>query len=150
MARLAVLIYPHVVALDLAPWLNPSDSLNRLWGSAWEDFLGVHPLWAWVINRPLLALAIALTGLLLFSGLLRAISRLSERLWLALGRLPLRLAVWLFSVLAGWLRRPKALPAAAPRDRASQIGQRLQALHQEEAALLRELQTLLADLPPPD
>lgn len=149
MARLAVLIHPRVAALGLDRWPPLGTPLNRIWGSAWEDFLAVHPLWAWVVNRPLLALAIALVGLLLFSGLLRAIARLTERFWLALGQLPLRLVVWLFSALTRWLRRPQAAPTDAPRDRARQIGQRLEALHQEEAALLRELQTLLADRPPP-
>lgn len=133
-------------------------ALNR----PFQEFLAAHPLLSWLLGHPLWGVGVALVSLLLGLGLLSAIARLTENFWLTLGQLPLRLVVWLFGAGMALLRRPwrsktelaanspKHLPenGADQADRAADIALRLEALQQEQTALLQELQALLAERPP--
>lgn len=122
-----------------------------------QAFLAAHPLLGWLLNHPLWGVGVLLLVLLLGLGLLSAIARLTENFWLTLGQMPLRLLVWLLGAAIGLLRRPwraKTGSAASAQslpkspDRAAEIALRLAALQTEQAALVRELQSLLQEPPP--
>jgi hypothetical protein len=121
------------------------NALQPLLSNPFQDFLEAHPVLAWGLDHPLWMAAIALLTLLLLAGLWSAIARLTENFWLTLVQLPFRLGRWLFGSLARLLLRPQAADPAP--DRLSQIMQRLEALQQEQGALVSELRSLLAEPP---
>jgi hypothetical protein len=96
----------------------------------------------WIAVHPLYDLGLGLAVLFLLAGLLKAIARLTERLWLALLQSPLRLGKWLLSRLAQ-LFKLRLAPEPVP-DRLPEILTRLEALRQEQDALLHEAHRLLA------
>ncbi len=90
-------------------------------------------------HPPMLVLAVV-GILILISGLWRAISRVSEQVWITLLSLPLRLLHLVGLGSIQWLRR-RADPT--PQSRLAEITARLDDLSQEQEALLKELRSLL-------
>lgn len=114
-----------------------------------QDWLSQHPLLQWFVSHPLWLLIAMLAALFLLSGLLRAIAGLTEKLWLALLRLPFILfqTVWrssLFLLLRPFEKPTVASLTASPApDRLTEILNRLEALRQEQDELLQEVRSLL-------
>ena len=111
------------------------------------DWLQGHPNIAWAIDHPLIALGLLLIVLLLLSGLLQAIARLTAQVWIWLLQSPLKLIRWLFyGLLRFTQRQPKlpALPATPQQERLTLILQRLETMRQEQDELLQEVRSLLA------
>ncbi|MFM7423894.1 MAG: hypothetical protein ACKO7W_02630 [Elainella sp.] len=121
--------------------------LETLFGPV-QTWLGQHPVFFWLSSHPLWLLALILLLLFLFSGLLRAVAGLTEQLWLGLLKLPIWLVQGLWQSSLFLLRRAKSTPpsipplAAAPPDRLTQVLERLEALRQEQEALLKEMREL--------
>lgn len=113
-------------------------------------WLTSHPIIGWLVTHPLFASGLLLLFLFLFWGLLSAIARLTEGIWLFIVQLPLRLAQWLFGLIAKGLKMPAtrvmmgSAPTKANPDRLSQILNRLDAIHKEQDELMQELSKLLA------
>ncbi|NJL20636.1 MAG: hypothetical protein HC895_07175 [Leptolyngbyaceae cyanobacterium SM1_3_5] len=81
------------------------------------DWLQAHPLFEQAIDHPLLTLGLLFVVLLLLSGLIQAIARLTEQIWLGILRSPVLLIQWLFAIGGGWLRRkPPAQPMLTPKQ----------------------------------
>lgn len=110
------------------------------------DWLQAHPIFAWGIDHPLWTLAVLFVTLLLLSGLLKAIGRFTEQIWIWLLRSPIMLMQWVFAIALQWMRRkPPALPAVTPQqERLTLILQKLETMRQEQDELLQEVRALLA------
>jgi hypothetical protein len=119
------------------------------------NWLAAHPLWQWLFSHPFWLLGIVLLAILLLAGLLGAIGRLTENLWMALLRFPFWLTQWLFKqsyrlflrLLGRKDRADRADRALAPvnqQERLADILNRLDAIQQEQDALLQEVRTILA------
>jgi hypothetical protein len=113
-----------------------------------QTWLQNHPIMAWLVTHPLISTGILLSSLVLVRGLLGAIARLTERLWLTLLRAPMLFASWLFGAIVGLFRQPvvAAVPIElpSPKQRLADILDRLEALKQEQDELLQEVRTLLS------
>jgi polyhydroxyalkanoate synthesis regulator phasin len=117
-----------------------------------QAWLADHPIPSWFITHPLWLIGSILLAILLFWGLLRAIARFTEQLWLVILQAPFRFTHWLFISLPKIiLRSPTQLPSASSavlesrQAKLADILQRLEALRQEQDALMKEVQAILAD-----
>lgn len=113
-----------------------------------REWLVAHPLWYWLFNHPLWLLALVVMVLFLFAGLLGAISRLTEAIWLMILQAPVKLVQWMFAGIFSLVKRPfvrlDALPATAnPQERLLILLNRLEELRQEQDQLLQEARTLI-------
>lgn len=128
----------HLVALlsGNVPLDGIQTGIQAAIGNAIDHWLASHRLLHWLINHPLSTIGLGLLSLFLLAGLIGAIGRLGEQLWLRLLRSPVTLISSLFSGLSQALRR--ATPTPEP-DRLGEILDRLEELRQEESVLLEEL-----------
>lgn len=118
--------------------------------STLQQWLSSHPAIAWMVDHPLPALFLGLLLLFLLWSLLGAITRLMEQIWIAILAMPLKSLRWLF---AGALQPLKGLdllnrqPPVSKDKRLAEILSRLDALRQEEAALMTEMKAILVTPP---
>jgi hypothetical protein len=135
-----------------------------------QGWLVVHPVWNWLLTHPLWLLGLMVLVLFLFAGLLGAIARLTEAVWLAILQAPLRLVQLLFVGVAKLLKMPftprvtratvspsVSQIAAQPvsptlsqpdaKERLTTILDRLDYLRQEQDELIQEVRSILAAQP---
>ena len=130
--------------------INLINGLQAALMASVQGWLATHPMVSWLAAHPLISVGLLFFFLFLFWGLLSAIARLTEDLWLFIVRLPLRFVQWLFGLIALALKLPtaRANPGRASKkgnsDRLNQILTRLEAIHQEQDELMQELSKLLA------
>lgn len=138
-------------------WNFSQRAVTSLWDTAIQpiqDWLARYPVMVWLLEHPFWLLSTLLFCLFLLAGLLRAVARLTEQLWLALLRLPLTLVQWIWrGTLLLW--RPvtaKSVIAKASltesaclnsSSRLTEVLERLEVLRQEEQELMQEMKTLL-------
>jgi hypothetical protein len=118
-------------------------------------WLVTHPYLAWTISHPLPSFGLLLVLIFALSGLIKAIGRGFEQIWLFLLTTPFKL----LQPILRWMWRSierifghnnsteeqvesKSMPNAQP-EQIERIIDRLQALHQEQQDLVGELSTLL-------
>jgi hypothetical protein len=128
-----------------------------------QEWLAVHPLWNWLLTHPLWLLGLMVLMLFLLAGLLGAIARLTEAVWLAILQAPLRLVQLLFWGIVKLLKlpfTPRVLPAMPSRSTSAPVPplgnqldiqarltvllDRLDGLRQEQDELLQEVRSILA------
>jgi hypothetical protein len=116
-----------------------------------QTWLEDHRMIAWAIAHPLLAFGGLLVMVLMFGGLLRAIARLTEQVWILLLKAPLKLGKWLLSLVSRAFRQttaPKSLPVSTyigdRKERLHDILNQLEAIRQEQDELLKEVKSIIA------
>lgn len=72
-----------------------ADSIQNAVAAIVQGWLDDHPVLGWCVTHPLWAIASLLLFLFLTWGLLRAVARLVETLWIALLRAPIRFSRWI-------------------------------------------------------
>jgi signal transduction histidine kinase len=118
-------------------------------------WLVAHPYLAWAISHPLPGVGLLLVLIFALSGLIRAVGRGFEQIWLFLLKTPFRLLQPLFRWMWRSIERIfghtssrkeqlefKGIATAQP-EQIERIIDRLQAIHQEQQDLVGELSTLL-------
>jgi hypothetical protein len=124
-----------------------SDGLQTAVGGAVQGWMQQHPTMAWIVTHPLLSAMIGLVLLLLLRGFLDAIARLTERVWLAILSVPLRLMKGLISLSTQLWNRSPANPSAISPSTQPQpliaLLDRLDALKQEQDEVLDAIRTHL-------
>lgn len=133
-----------------------------------QDWLLDHPILSWGILHPIWALVSGVLLLFVSGGLLKAIARLTEQLWIKLLQLPMQLSQWLLTRLFNWFRfqpfsssnslKPTLVsiqdsafsagnnPGKDSLDADRQLYEvmvRLEQLQQEQTQLLKDIKTLL-------
>jgi hypothetical protein len=81
-----------------------AESIQNAISAMVQDWLSHHPVLGWGMTHPLWAIAALLLILFLAWGLLGAIARLMETLWIELLRTPLKLSRWGVARLRNLLR----------------------------------------------
>ena len=120
-----------------------SDGIQASINSSLNGWIDQHPQLVWLVNHPLQSFGIFLLGLFLFSGLLGAISRITEKFWLFVLTYPFKI----FS--NGWLLISKSLQKdddnqkTEAQKRVTEILSRLESMRQEQTLLSQELGSLL-------
>jgi len=125
-----------------------ADAMQNAFGRAMQQWMMEHPLWGWLIQHPLISVGLLLVLLVLLQGLLSALAQLIQRAGWALLRSPWQLSQWLLGFSAKSFQA--ALAPSAKREaeskqqRLTEIVNRLEALKQEQDALLQEVKAIVA------
>lgn len=120
-----------------------SDAIQTSINSSLHSWIDKYPQLVWLINHPVQLLGILLSSLFLFSGLLGAISRLTEKFWLFILTYPFKALSKAWRLIFSSLR-PKNIDQPAPaQKRVMEILIRLESLRQEQTLLSQELESLL-------
>jgi hypothetical protein len=121
------------------------------------QWLIAHPYLAWTISHPLPSLGLLFLTIFSLSGLIKAIGRGFEQIWLFLLKTPFKLLQPIFRLMWRSIERifghtnfsdeqsGLKVMSIAPPAQIERIIDRLHSLNQEQEILLRELSTL-ADL----
>jgi hypothetical protein len=113
-----------------------------------QQWVAQHPIAAWLVTHPLWSLLGLFLLISLLWTLFTLIGQALQQTWIAILRAPLTLMLWLSGYLTRRIQRAIAprdpVPAPAPpADRVGAILRQLEQLHQEQEALMQELQSLL-------
>jgi len=103
-----------------------------------DQWLAEHGWIRFLLSHPLVLLGLLLLALFLISGAWRALSRVSENLWIFMVGLPFQALGW-FGLRGISLLKQRT----QPRDRLTELLNRLDALRQEQDAVLKEVRSLL-------
>jgi hypothetical protein len=119
------------------------------------NWLLAHPYLTWLISHPLAGVGLGLLTIFAVGGLLKAIGRGFEQVWLFLLKTPFKLLQPIFRLIWGSVLRifghnnssgaqleSQVVPNTQP-EQIDRILDRLQALHQEQQQLVAELTTLI-------
>jgi hypothetical protein len=139
--------------------MDISESIERAVSAYFTQWLFAHPYLAWTIAHPLLGLGLSLLTIFSLWGLIKAIGRGIEQIWLMLLTTPFRLlqpilrGIW--SSIArifghtkiGADRLNSQVKLDDPTERVAAIVDRLHSLSHEQQLLLQELATLTGSTP---
>jgi urea transporter len=128
-----------------------AEGLQRAFESMLQSWFEEHPIPAWLAAHPWVTVGLILLLILLLRGLLGAIARLVEQIWLAILRSPFVLGGWFLKLGSSLFNRPAfASPESNPltqQQRLATILDRLETLRQEQDDLLKEVRTILGNGP---
>ncbi len=130
--------------------MDISESIEQAISSYFSQWLAQHPYLAWSIAHPIPSLCLLLLGIFSLWGLVKAIGRGIEQIWLFLLKTPFKLLQPIFRLIWVTIRRifgytsPVTTKPAhnLPAERIERIVDRLYLLNQEQDLLLQELSTL--------
>ncbi len=130
--------------------MDISESIERAISSYFSQWLAQHPYLAWSIAHPIPSLCLLLLGIFTLWGLIKAIGRGIEQIWLFLLKTPFKLLQPIFRLIWVAMRRifgytnpVNTKPTHSPTaERIDRIVDRLYLLNQEQDLLLQELSTL--------
>ncbi len=124
-----------------------SNPINDWFSAVLQDWSMGHPLTLWFLTHPVVLICLIVLGLILFAGLLGVIGRLTENLWLAILKLPLKLfqaIVQLAPNLAQQvLRSPTSSTNPSQEEQIQSTLKEIESLRKRETELLLKLQSLI-------
>ena len=120
-----------------------SDSIQASINSSLNGWIDQHPQLVWLVNHPLQSFGIFLLGLFLFSGLLGAISRITERFWLFILTYPFKIFSNIWILVSKSLQKDGDKQKTESQKRVTEILSRLESIRQEQTLLSQELESIL-------
>lgn len=120
-----------------------SDGIQASINSSLNNWIDQHPQLVWCINHPLQCLIIFLVGIILFSGLLGALSKLTEKFWLLVLTYPAKILANIWMSISKSLKQDNGTQNTQTQKRITEILSRLESIRQEQALLSQELESLL-------
>ena len=136
---------------SLQTTIEKIDSLNQTLSygiqasinSSLNSWVDKYPQLVWLINHPLQCFGILLLGLFLFSGLLGAISRITERFWLFVLTYPFKIFSNSWLLISKSLQKDDDNQKTEAQKRVTEILSRLESIRQEQTLLSQELESLI-------
>ena len=132
--------------------MDISQSIEQAISNYVSQWLAQHPYLAWALSHPIPSLLLIVLAIFSLWGLIKAIGRGIEQIWLFLLKTPFRLLQPIFGLI--WRSigrifghtnlRTSQLTAQTTPAQIERIVDRLQALSQEQELLLGQLSTLMA------
>jgi hypothetical protein len=120
-----------------------SDGIQASINSSLNSWIDKHPQLVWLVNHPLQSLGILLLGLFLFSGLLGAISRITEKFWLFVLTYPFKIFSNSWLLISKSFRKDDDNQKTEAQKRVAEILSRLESIRQEQTSLSQELESLI-------
>jgi hypothetical protein len=122
--------------------LNLQDSIS----SSIDGWADSHPFMGWFLHHPGWAFALAIVCLFLFWGLLNATTRVTEKFWLLLLQLPIKLSQWILKISPGFIKKVVSMgaPKPDPNQQLKEAVDRLEELKTEQEALIKQIKAILA------
>jgi hypothetical protein len=132
--------------------MDISASIEQAISNYVSQWLGQHPYLAWALSHPIPSLLLLLLAIFSLWGLIKAIGRGIEQIWLFLLKTPFRLLQPIFGLIWRSIDRifghnnpsTAQLTKTTTPERIDRIVDRLQTLAREQEALLEELSSLTA------
>jgi len=124
-------------------------SVQDVVATSMKTWMAEHPIVSWTIAHPLWSIALIVLVVFLCWSLLGAIVQLTQRLWLALLKAPFKFTQLLSRGMFQSFQRAdissltKMKGQQDVQERLAKISSRLEALHQEQEALMREMRSML-------
>jgi hypothetical protein len=135
--------------------MDIAGSIEYAVANYFTQWLLAHPYLAWLFAHPLPSLGLLLLTIFSLSGLIKALSRGIEQIWLFLLTTPFKLIqpifrpIWSVILSIGGYNKTSDKRSSLPSSATPSPGQierivdRLQSLNHEQETLLRELSTLV-------
>ncbi len=131
--------------------MDISASIDRAISNYVSQWLAQHPYLAWALSHPIPSLLLLLLAIFSLWGLIKAIGKGIEQIWLFLLKTPFRLLQPIFKLIWGSIGRifghtkssEVPLTEKTTPEQIERIVERLQTLSQEQALLLGQLATLM-------
>jgi len=120
-----------------------SDGIQASINSSLNGWIDQHPQLVWLVNHPLQSFGIFLLGLFLFSGLLGAISRITEKFWLFILTYPFKIFSNIWVLVSKSLKKDDDDQKTETQKRVAEILSRLESIRQEQTLLSQELESIL-------
>jgi hypothetical protein len=120
-----------------------SDGIQASINSSLNGWIDQHPQLVWLVNHPLQSFGIFLLGLFLFSGLLGAISRITEKFWLFILTYPFKIFSNIWVLVSKSLKKDDNDQKTETQKRVAEILSRLESIRQEQTLLSQELESIL-------
>ena len=120
-----------------------SDGIQASINSSLNSWIDQHPQLVWLVNHPLQSFGIFLLGLFLFSGLLGAISRITEKFWLFVLTYPFKIFSNIWILVSKSLKKDDDDQKTETQKRVAEILSRLESIRQEQTLLSQELESIL-------
>ena len=120
-----------------------SDGIQASINSSLNSWIDKHPQLVWLVNHPLQSLGILLLGLFLFSGLLGAISRITEKFWLFVITYPFKIFSNSWLLISKSLQKDDDNQKTEGQKRVAEIISRLESIRKEQILLSQELESFL-------
>ena len=120
-----------------------SDGIQASINSSLNGWIDQHPQLVWLVNHPLQSFGIFLLGLFLFSGLLGAISRITEKFWLFILTYPFKIFSNIWVLVSKSLEKDDDDQKTETQKRVTEILSRLESIRQEQTSLSQELESRL-------
>ena len=110
-----------------------------------QTWLDSHPLLSWIFHHPVWATAIGVLLVFLVWGLLSAIARLTENLWISLLQSPIRLSQWVIKRSPPLLKHIIGFNSKTndPKQQLLEAMNRLEELRKEQDEVLEQIKTLM-------
>ncbi|CAN1210574.1 hypothetical protein TUMEXPCC7403_10285 [Tumidithrix helvetica PCC 7403] len=120
-----------------------SDGIQASINSSLNSWIDENSQLIWLINHPLQCLGILLLGLFLFSGLLGAISKITEKFWLFILTYPFKIFSNSWMLISKSLQKDDDKKKTENQKRVTVILRRLESIRHEQTSLSQELESLL-------
>lgn len=120
-----------------------SDSIQTSINSSLNGWIDQNPQLVWLVNHPLQFFGIFLLGLFLFSGLLGALSRITEKFWLLILTYPFKIFSNIWILVSKSLKKDDDDQKTESQKRVTEILSRLESIRQEQTLLSQELESIL-------
>jgi len=120
-----------------------SDGIQASINSSLNNWIDQHPQLVWCINHPLQCLFIFMVGIILFSGLLGALSKLTEKFWLFILTSLLKMLAKSWRFVSKFWQKENAPQKNETQKRITEILNRLEVIRKEQTLLSQELESLL-------
>ena len=123
-------------------------------GISLNNWLEVHPVMLWIVSHPLISLVIAIVGIVLLLGLLKAVIKLVEKMWLDIFKAPFLTIKALFKKKSKSVEEKKPIEVEStpieetPVDQTDNsspldiILERLNTIEREQKLILKEIATI--------
>ncbi|MFN5857414.1 MAG: hypothetical protein ACK456_16225, partial [Pseudanabaenaceae cyanobacterium] len=120
-----------------------SDGIQASINSSLNNWIDQHPQIVWCINHPLQCLSIFLIGMVFFSGLLSALSKLTEKFWLLVLTYPSKILANIWVSISKSVNQDNGTQNTENQERITEILHRLEVIRQEQTLLSQELESRL-------
>jgi hypothetical protein len=121
------------------------DSAEKTLNATVYNWMDTHPLISWFLTHPLYTIGVVLLTLLLLSGLLRAVGRITEKVWLFILHSPFKLGKWLLGLGTKTFITGSTTSSSknTSQARLAEILSRLEAIRKEQDSLMHEVEAIL-------
>jgi hypothetical protein len=120
-----------------------SDGIQASINSSLNNWIDQHPQIVWCINHPLQCLSIFLIGMVFFSGLLSALSKLTEKFWLLVLTYPSKILANIWVSISKSVNQDNGTQNTENQERITEILHRLEVIREEQTLLSQELESRL-------